>query len=183
MSEAGDSTPSAAASESAVEAEPPDRLHLDLVTEAGDWSGFGPLPGSIHALAAAIAAHPGCRGVRGREAAVALADDARLRHLNGAYRGKDGATNVLSFPFQAPPGATAGSYLGDIVLAAETVRREAHERGIAPSSHLQHLVVHGVLHLLGHDHEDDAQAAWMERLETEILAMLGIADPHAERPC
>ena len=71
-------------------------------------------------------------------------------------------------------------YLGDVVLAAETVVLEAAERGIAPTAHLQHLVVHGLLHLLGFDHDTDAEAERMEHLETEILATLGIANPYAE---
>ena len=104
-----------------------------------------------------------------------------MRRLNLAYRGKDAPTNVLSFPFQRPPGTAgdADAYLGDVVLAAETVRREAAERGIEPTHHLQHLVVHGLLHLLGYDHETDAAAEDMEGLETEILATIGIADPYA----
>ena len=70
-------------------------------------------------------------------------------------------------------------YLGDVVLAAETVSREAAERGIAPTAHLQHLVVHGLLHLLGFDHATDAAAAEMEGLETELLGRIGVADPYA----
>ena len=85
-----------------------------------------------------------------------LGSDALVRRLNRTYRGKDAPTNVLSFPFQTPPGAAAeddGAYLGDVVLAAETVRLEADERGIERRHHLQHLVVHGLLHLLGYDHD------------------------------
>src|SRR5262249_33302444 len=115
------------------------------------------------------------------EASVALASDAAVRRLNRDYRDKDAATNVLSFPYRPPPGAAQedGAYLGDIVLAAETVRREAAERGLEPLHHLQHLVVHGVLHLLDYDHQHDSEAELMERLETEILASIGIADPYA----
>ena len=110
-----------------------------------------------------------------------LASDAIVRRLNCAHRGKDAATNVLSFPFQRPPGAfeEARVYLGDVVLAAETVRGEAAERGIDPGHHLRHLVVHGVLHLLGYDHDTDAAAAEMEGLETELLGRIGVADPYA----
>ena len=111
-----------------------------------------------------------------------LADDGMVRQLNATYRGKDAATNVLSFPFQAPPGGMPQDmpYLGDVVLAAETVLLEAAERGIAPTAHLQHLVVHGLLHLLGFDHDTDAEAERMEHLEAQILATLGIANPYAE---
>jgi probable rRNA maturation factor len=108
-----------------------------------------------------------------------LADDASLRALNRSYRGKDAATNVLSFPFQPAPGGCAVRHLGDVVLAAETVRKEAAEQGIPPAHHLQHLVVHGLLHLLGFDHDTDARAEAMERLEAQILVTLGIADPYA----
>jgi len=108
-----------------------------------------------------------------------LADDALLRSLNRSYRGKDAPTNVLSFPFQGPPGGAEPRHLGDVVLAVETIRNEAGEQGIAPMHHLQHLVVHGLLHLLGFDHDTVAQAEAMERLEAQILAKLGIADPYA----
>jgi probable rRNA maturation factor len=96
-------------------------------------------------------------------------------------RGKDASTNVLSFPYQKQPGAAAddGGYLGDVVLAAETVRQEAVASGVEPRHHLQHLVVHGLLHLLGYDHQADAAAEEMEGLETEILATIGVADPYA----
>jgi probable rRNA maturation factor len=115
------------------------------------------------------------------EASVVLGSDALVRRLNRTYSGKDASTNVLSFPFQRPPGAGPedGAYLGDVVLAAETVRLEAHERGIEPRHHLQHLVVHGLLHLLGHDHQIDTAAEEMERLEADVLATIGVSDPHA----
>jgi len=110
---------------------------------------------------------------------VVLGDDALVRALNGTYRGKDKPTNVLSFPFQVPPGGVRDGTLGDVVLAVETVAREATERRVQPVHHLQHLVVHGLLHLLGFEHATDSEAEDMERLESEILAMLGIADPYA----
>jgi probable rRNA maturation factor len=181
MNESGDS---AAASDIGAEAEPepPDRLALAIVREGGDWAGMGSLETAIQDCAAALGSHPACRRARGAEGGVALASDAYVRRLNASYRGKDRPTNVLSFPFQAPPGAGSESrYLGDLVLACETIRREALERGIPPLHHVQHLVVHGLLHLLGHDHESDAQAEAMERLEAEILGELGI-DPFADRP-
>ena len=125
-----------------------------------------------------------------------LANDALVRELNRTYRGKDAPTNVLSFPFQAPPGARPPDdvdddgtrqchdrpeprHLGDVVLAVETVTREASAQAVPPVHHLQHLVVHGLLHLMGFDHETDAQAEVMEGLEVEILAALGIGDPYA----
>jgi probable rRNA maturation factor len=108
------------------------------------------------------------------ELCIVLADDALQRSLNRRFRGKDRSTNVLSFE-----GAPAA--LGDVVLALETVRAEADTEGKSLADHLSHLVVHGVLHLNGHDHAAPAEARRMERLEVEILAGLGIADPYRPR--
>ena len=164
-----------------AEAEPPERLTLSVVEEDGDWSGFDHLDEAIRQTAGALARHRRLQSAQGSEASVVLGSDATVRRLNFAYRGKDAPTNVLSFPFQRPPGTAVDSdaYLGDVVLAAETVRREAVERGIEPKHHLQHLVVHGLLHLLGYDHQTDAAAEDMEGLETEVLAAIGVADPYA----
>jgi probable rRNA maturation factor len=117
------------------------------------------------------------------EVSVLLCDDARMRALNASYRQQDRATNVLSFPTldldpeRLPPRPPA--LLGDIVLAAETVAAEAAHEGKRPADHLRHLVVHGCLHLLGHDHREEAAAARMERLEVLILAELAVPDPYA----
>ncbi len=117
---------------------------------------------------------------RGSEACVALSSDAEVARLNATYRGKQAATNVLSFPAgPAPAGGGDVRLLGDLVLAAETVTREAAELGLPLEHHLQHLVVHGLLHLLGYDHEMDEEAETMEALEVRILARLGIDDPYA----
>ena len=179
MDDPGDSTVTLPADESPAESEPPDRLDVAVVEEGGDWRAFAAPTEAIAAAAAALAGHPRCSRARGAAASVVLADDALLRSLNRTYRGKDAATNVLSFPFQHPPGADRDRYLGDVVLAAETLAREAADQGTAPLHHLQHLVVHGLLHLLGFEHETDQEAEAMERLEAQILARLGIADPYA----
>jgi probable rRNA maturation factor len=181
MSPPGDSSPVALPAETAAEPEPPERLSITLVREDGDWTGFGPLDDAIHEAAGALAGHPLLPLPPGSEASIVLGSDALVRRLNLAYRGKDAATNVLSFPFQRPPGSGPDddTYLGDVVLAAETVGREAAERGIEPRHHLQHLVVHGLLHLLGRDHQTDTEAEEMERLEVEILETIGVADPYA----
>lgn len=169
------------ARETEPEPEPPQSLCVTVVEEEGDWSGFGRVEEVVAAAAAALARHPAGAAGQGREASIVLASDPLVRRLNRSYRAKDAPTNVLSFPFQPPPGMPAASgTLGDVVLAAETIRQEAAERHIEPCSHLQHLVVHGLLHLLGHDHHSDADAERMEGLETEILASLGVADPHAK---
>ncbi len=113
------------------------------------------------------------------EVSVVLADDAMMRELNRQYRGKDMPTNVLAFPADDAAVAGRARLLGDIVLAFETARGEAAERSRPLADHVSHLVVHGMLHLLGLDHETDAQAAAMEALETAILAGLGVANPYA----
>jgi probable rRNA maturation factor len=184
MSAPGDSTPSILHSEPSPEPEPSGGLLVSIVQEQADWSGFDHPEHAIRAAAAALTSHPYGARARSAEAGIVLADDRMVRGLNATYRGKDAPTNVLSFPFQPPPGGVPEDrpYLGDVVLAAETIGLEAAERSIAPTAHLQHLVVHGLLHLLGFDHATDAEAERMERLEAEILASLGIANPYAELP-
>ncbi|WP_041793665.1 rRNA maturation RNase YbeY [Pararhodospirillum photometricum] len=114
---------------------------------------------------------------------VVLCDDARIQALNREWRDKDAPTNVLSFAALdaeeplPPPGAVV--LLGDVVIARETVLREALDQGIPVADHVFHLAVHGVLHLLGYDHQEDEEAVEMEGLETAILAEHGIQDPHA----
>ena len=117
------------------------------------------------------------------EVSVKFTDDAEVQALNAAYRGKDKPTNVLSFPMMsadelaAPP--PHGGLLGDIVLAAETCAREAADKGVAVADHASHLIVHGTLHLLGHDHHEDGEAETMEDIERLALDRIGIADPYA----
>jgi probable rRNA maturation factor len=106
---------------------------------------------------------------------LVLTDDEEMRNLNRSWRGKDAPTNVLSFP----AGEAAQGFLGDVVLARETTRKEALEQNIALQAHVAHLVVHGVLHLLGFDHTENEAAERMEALEREALAALGVADPYA----
>ena len=117
------------------------------------------------------------------EVSVVLASDAMVHEMNRQYRGQDKPTNVLSFATlddeDAPLPEGAPLLLGDVVLAFETVVREAGEQGKPLADHFGHLVVHGVLHLLGFDHEDDGEAAEMEALEQALLAALGVADPYS----
>lgn len=154
-------------------------LLLDVVHDAGNWAVIGDAEACALAAADAVGRH--CGRLKGRAGAcLALSDDTRVRELNRTFRGHDKPTNVLSFPAPDEMAATgAVRQLGDIVLAAETVLREAGELGVPPRHHLQHLVVHGLLHLLGLDHETDAEAEEMEAMEIAILAMLGIPDPYA----
>lgn len=115
------------------------------------------------------------------ELSVVFTSDAEQRALNRQWRGIDASTNVLSFPQIAPFGPVSG-LLGDIVLARETVEREAAAEGKRIEHHVTHLLVHGFLHILGYDHVAEDEALHMEGLETQILASLGIPDPYAEDP-
>ena len=116
------------------------------------------------------------------ELSIVLSCDAEVRLLNRDYRGKDEATNVLSFPQHLSSELSGIEMLGDIILALETVSMEAHRDNKSLASHVRHLVVHGVLHLLGYDHETEEKATEMERQEVEILARLGISDPYRHVP-
>ena len=110
---------------------------------------------------------------------IRLVDEAESRQLNRDYRGRDKPTNVLSFPFEAPPGVPS-EHLGDLVICAPVVAREALEQGKSPAHHWAHMVVHGVLHLRGYDHLEPADAEAMEARERRILAGFGIPDPYRE---
>ncbi|WP_035266041.1 rRNA maturation RNase YbeY [Ahrensia sp. 13_GOM-1096m] len=114
------------------------------------------------------------------ELSLVLTDDTEVQGLNAAWRKKDKPTNVLSFPaFEIEAGQKPGPMLGDIVLAYETVKREAEQESKSFEDHTSHLIVHGLLHLLGYDHENDTEAEHMEGLETTILGKMGIDDPYA----
>ena len=111
---------------------------------------------------------------------IRIVDEAESQQLNNDYRGKDKPTNVLSFPFEAPPGVPV-EYLGDLVVCAPVVEREAEEQKKALNDHWAHMIVHGVLHLMGYDHQNDSEADEMEGLEIETLSRLGIPDPYEDR--
>lgn len=158
-------------------------LDIDIVNEAGDWPGAGEDLVRRAAEHAYVVAGPSDEA----ELCIVLANDEFVQALNKTYRGKDKPTNVLSFPTGGIPAAVGGEplidmgphLLGDIVLALETIAREAREQEKTFEHHLAHLVVHGVLHLLGQDHEDDTEAEEMEAMERDILEDLGITDPYA----
>lgn len=121
-----------------------------------------------------------CTGrIRRADLGIRLVDAKVGRSLNRHYRGKDYATNVLSFPADLPEGVTL-PLLGDLVICAPVVAREAREQGKDLSAHYAHLTIHGVLHLLGLDHEDEREAEAMEQIEREILAGMGFSDPYYE---
>lgn len=114
------------------------------------------------------------------ELSIRIVGEAEGTALNGAYRHKPGPTNVLSFPAEIPAGVPV-AVLGDLVICAPVVQREAREQGKPVDAHWAHMVVHGCLHLSGFDHVTEAQAAEMEPLESTVLAGLGFADPYAPR--
>lgn len=143
---------------------------IEIEVEAEAWTGALPQTEVIVESAARAAL-----GTVQGDIVVLLTDDDAVRDLNARFRDKDRPTNVLSFP--APE--SAAPHLGDIVLAYGVCAAEAEAQGKTLADHLSHLVVHGVLHLLGRDHEDDAEADEMEAEEREILARLGVADPYA----
>lgn len=152
---------------------------VDAVIEDVRWEAL-----DLETLAerAARAALEGAgRAAAGCEISLLAADDARVAALNAAYRGKAAPTNVLSWPSdETEPDPDGALFLGDIALAWETCMAEAAAGGLPPSDHVTHLMVHGVLHLLGYDHEVEAEAEAMEALETKILAGLGVPDPYRE---
>lgn len=158
------------------------RLEVEVIrrVELWDRTGVSDATLSLAALAAFEAAPPA--GQLPTEVTLVLTDDSEVRQLNRTWRGMDAPTNVLSFPSGEPVGETPEEpyLLGDVVLAGETVLKEARLKGVSVPDHVSHLVVHGLLHLLGFNHERNEDAERMEALETEILAGLGIADPYAE---
>jgi probable rRNA maturation factor len=151
---------------------------VEILVESARWTtsrGVRPLLRRAIAEAAATLSTMAL-STRPVELAIVLTNDSAIRKLNRTWRGKDQPTNVLAFPARqqaSPPGS-----LGDIVIAYETLAREAKAEGKPFSHHLAHLAVHGFLHLCGYDHETDRQAAAMERLEVAVLARLRIPNPY-----
>jgi len=153
-----------------------------IEVELGDPAWEHALPDAAQitedAAAAAILAASGNDAGHAGDLAILLTDDAQVKDFNARFRGKDTATNVLSFP--APPNAQ--DHIGDIALAYGVCAGEAAAQGKSLADHLRHLTIHGVLHLFGYDHEIDSEAEAMEALERRILAGLGVADPYAHVP-
>jgi probable rRNA maturation factor len=161
----------------------PDRtcpLDIDIAVEAEGWAAFDDLEALIGRAVVAGLAVSSLQPMTGAELSILLTDNARMRKINQAWRAKDKPTNVLSFPAVSPERIATSPLLGDIALALETVQREAQDDGKTFEAHLSHLVIHGLLHLLGGDHETDAQAEEMEAREVAALARLGYADPYED---
>jgi len=152
-------------------------IHVDSDV-SDDWDSRTDWAALAEGAVRAAAAHSDWPDLADTEVSVKFTSDAEVRGLNAAWRGKDKATNVLSFPMaEAPEGAPM---LGDIVLAAGVCAREAAAKNVLMETHATHLVVHGMLHLLGYDHETgDEDAEAMEEIERKALASLGISDPYA----
>ena len=167
---------------------------VDIVIEDARWEAFGLEPLAERACAAALEALG--LGTAGYTVVLMGCDDERIAALNADFRGKPQPTNVLSWPSEERATEEAGGgpdlpepgdedepcELGDIAIAWETCAREAEEQGKPMADHVTHLVVHGLLHCLGYDHVDEADAALMEGLEVEILASLGLSDPYSDGP-
>jgi probable rRNA maturation factor len=161
------------------------RLSIAISNEDPSWAKLAPKAARLLRRAArdalSQAKKDGWKGSRvGHEISFVLTDDKRMRALNRAYRGKDKPTNVLSFAALDVDRPKSGMpwLLGDVVLASGVIAREAKAQRKSPEDHLSHLAVHGVLHLLGYDHEQDRDAAAMEALEIAALAKMGIANPY-----
>ncbi len=154
-------------------------LSVDILVEAGAWPAKRRLRSLVETAVKATLVEVAAEG-EASELSVLFSDDANIQQLNNEWRGKDKPTNVLSFPaFPVEVGSPLPPMLGDIALASETVTREAELENKPLEHHLTHLVVHGVLHLLGHDHEEEAEAEEMAAIERRILARLAIPDPYA----
>lgn len=155
-------------------------VEIDLLVEGGDWAPEAELETMVHEAVGAAMAETGAVAEKGTELSVVFSDDEHVRELNAQWRGKDKPTNVLSFPaFPPKRGAALPPLLGDIVLASQTVIREAALEGKEIRHHITHLLIHGFLHLLGYDHETGEEAEEMEAVERRALARLAIPDPYA----
>jgi probable rRNA maturation factor len=152
-------------------------IEIDVTIAAGGWESLDGLERLTRDAVAACLAESGASLADPCEISVTFCDDAEIKALNAQWRGKDKATNVLSFPTPGP--LLARPLLGDIVIAHETVALEAVEQEKTLRDHTGHMVIHGFLHLIGYDHETAAEAEAMESLERRIASRLGLRDPYA----
>ena len=147
-----------------------------------DWDSRTDWPALARSAVHAAVAASRHAGLSDSEVSVTFTSDEEVRGLNAKWRGKDKPTNVLSFPAAFGAAGPEQGTLGDIVLAAGVVRAEAEAQGKPLANHTVHLIIHGILHLLGHDHAEDATAEAMEWLETEAMARLGLPNPYGPDP-
>ena len=152
---------------------------LSTLVECESWNQHEGFEALASAVIAKVVAATKIKLARGAEVSLLLCDDARIREINREWRGLDKPTNVLSFPAAPRAMLAKSAAVGDIAIAYETVAREAQEEGKTIRDHYMHMVAHGFLHLLGYDHETDAEAEEMEALEISVLHGLGVADPYA----
>jgi probable rRNA maturation factor len=152
---------------------------IEFVETEPRWRRALPARKLAREAVAAAAEAAGAKLARGAEMTIHLVDDEGVRGLNKQWRGKDAPTNVLSFPAAPPDRIAASRLLGDVFVALETLQREAEAEGKPLADHFRHLVAHGFLHLIGFDHETEAEAEAMEAVEIAALARLGVANPYA----
>jgi len=155
-------------------------LAIEIIVQAPGWEAIADLEGLARRAVRASCGASGARLASGGEVAITFCDDAAIRALNAQWRRRDAATNVLSFP--TPGRLEEKLLLGDIVIAHETIAREAAEQGKTFEDHTTHMIVHGFLHLIGYDHETPEEADVMEALERRIAATLGSSDPYEQEP-
>jgi probable rRNA maturation factor len=153
-------------------------LAIEVLVDCAGWSALDGLDAIVASSLQAALAESGDELAEGAEVSLLFCDDSRIRELNRRFRGQDKPTNVLSFP--GPEPLESAVCLGDVAVAYETVAREAQEQGKTLEQHCRHMIVHGFLHLLGYDHEDEGEAEAMEALEICVLHRLGVGDPYRD---
>lgn len=152
---------------------------IDIQRHSLPWRGIPGVTALVRKAARAALRGSGVDTLPDAGISIALADDAMVRDANRSFRDRDKPTNVLSFPAVTPDRIATAPFLGDVIIAYETVAAEAAAEDKPFADHLAHLVVHGILHILGYDHMTEADATLMESRETLILAALGVPDPYA----
>ena len=157
-------------------------IAIEIAEESDLWHRLDGIEERVRRAVAASVAVANLKHAPGAELSVVLTDDAGIRTINAQWRGMDKPTNVLSFPQAEGKAIARAPMLGDIILACETIEREAAEAEKPFADHVTHLIVHGLLHLFGYDHMNDADAEAMEAMEIRILATLDIENPYADAP-
>lgn len=157
-------------------------LDYEIIKREGNWGDIEGIRDLVGQVLNAVINDPKISIQNQSEICIVLSSDRDIQSLNRTYRGKNNPTNVLSFSSPKKGSFQAHNFIGDIVLAQETIEREAFENNISFAHHLSHLIIHGLLHLMGYDHETEREARNMEELEISILSRLGISDPYKKKP-